>query len=116
MAHFGHFGANFMHVVHKVKFVIFFAQNLKVHMFYLAKLGLNSGDKAVASCGAMRIKRTPSWRSQNERPVKTGARVVLLGHSRHYFVRNIVKKFSQTGGGNRATRAIICLWARPPLL
>ena len=41
-------------------------------------------NKAVASCATRRIKRTPSWRSQNERPVKTGARVVLLGHTRHY--------------------------------
>ena len=27
--------------------------------------------------------------------------MVLLGHTRHCFVRNIVNKFSQTGGGNR---------------
>ena len=43
-------------------------------------------NKVVASCGARRIKRTPSWRSQNERLVKTGARVVLLGHTRHCLV------------------------------
>ena len=36
-------------------------------------------------CASRRIKRTPSWRSQNERPVKTGARVVLLEHTRRYF-------------------------------
>ena len=54
----------------------------------LGKLKLNFGNKVVASCGARRIKRTPSWRSQNERPVKTGARVVLLGHTRHCFINN----------------------------
>ena len=56
----------------------------------------NFGNKVVASCAPRRIKRTPSWRSQNERPVKTGARVVLLGHTRHCFAFNIVNKFSQT--------------------
>ena len=30
-------------------------------VFCLAKLELNLGNKAVASCGARRIKRTPSW-------------------------------------------------------
>ena len=55
----------------------------------LAKLIFNLKDKVVASCAARRIKRTPSWRSQNERPVKTGARMVRLGHTRHYFVSNI---------------------------
>ena len=64
-------------------------------VFCLDKLKLNFGNKVVASCGARRIKRTPSWRSQNERPVKTGARVVLLGHTRHYFVF-VVAKFGQT--------------------
>ena len=47
-------------------------------LFRLTKLRLSLKNKVVASCAARRIKRTPSWRSQNERPVKTGARVVLL--------------------------------------
>ena len=41
--------------------------------------------------------------------MKTGARVVLLGHTRHCFVYNIIDKFGQTKGGNRAAGAIICL-------
>ena len=52
----------------------------------------NFRNKVVASCASRRIKRTPSWRSQNERPVKTGARMVLLGHTRHYFVFNILAR------------------------
>ena len=61
-------------------------------LFCLAKLELYLENKVVASCGTRRIKRTPSWRSQNERPVKTGARVVLLGHTRHCFVLMLLTK------------------------